>query len=276
MDEDQDEDRRRRYTRAAAAGAGAAVGAIIGGPGGAIAGAALGAFIEPFAEKVFAELSSDGRRRASEVLAFASEAAELQIEDLSELIATTERTRLQAGIALSAATRTAWPHKIRTLGPVLASGLLATDEAMIDTDEFILAAVADIEAPHLSLLELLVCYEPGYPAGPAAEVFKPITGITGWQIGRRSWTAEQIIIARPRLQPILTSLIGTMLRHGLAVQNDNVPKALEKYTNAMSLAISSGGSPTITPPSPSWSPTPLGEQVLGKYREIGDESDEQR
>lgn len=76
-------------------------------------------------------------------------------EELDALIRTSERTRLQAGIAISAATRTGWPAKVRALGRALASGLLAEDDAQIDSEMLILAAMADIEAPHLSLLELL-------------------------------------------------------------------------------------------------------------------------
>lgn len=275
MNEGQDEERRRRQQRAAAAGAGAVVGAVMGGPLGAIVGAAAGPLLEPFAEKVWEEIRSDGRRRAAEVLASASEAADLPIEELTERIGASERTRLHAGIALSAATRTAWPHKVRTLGRVLASGLLATDETVIDTEEFILAAVADMEASHLTLLELLVCREPRYgPEGPYDVEFARRPYSTEWYAGDRRWTAEQIRHARPRLQPVLTSLIGTLTRHGLIAQNDNLPDALKKFEEAMGFSMSSGASTRIPEPPPSWSPTLLGEQVLGKFREAGIEPDE--
>ena len=54
------------------------------------------------------------------------------------------------GFALSAATRTVWEDKVRTLGRSLASGLLAEDNAEIDTEQMIIAAITDIEGPQLT------------------------------------------------------------------------------------------------------------------------------
>ena len=65
------------------------------------------------------------------------------------LILASDQSRLQAGIALSAATRTAWPPKVIALGRALAAGLVAADEARILTEPFIMAALADVEAPPL-------------------------------------------------------------------------------------------------------------------------------
>jgi hypothetical protein len=49
---------------------------------------------------------------------------------------------------------------VRTLGRSLASGLLADDNAKIDTEQMIIAAITDIEGPQLAMLELLVCWCP--------------------------------------------------------------------------------------------------------------------
>src|SRR5260370_29782649 len=117
-EEGEEPDKRRgRYQQAAAAGAGAGVGAIMGsGPAGAMVGAALGPLLVPLAEKVWAEVTADGKRRAAEALALACEALDFEPEELEGLIGASDRTRLLAGIALSAATRTAWQDKVRTLG----------------------------------------------------------------------------------------------------------------------------------------------------------------
>ena len=64
------------------------------------------------------------------------------------------------GFALNAATRTAWEDKVRTLGRSLAAGLLAEDNAKIDTEQMIIAAITDIEGPQLATLELLVALVP--------------------------------------------------------------------------------------------------------------------
>ena len=71
-------------------------------------------------------------------------------------IKASEKTEL-AGLALDAA----WQDKVRTLGCSLAAGLLAEDGATIDTEQMIIAAIADIEAPQLAMLDLLVAWRPG-------------------------------------------------------------------------------------------------------------------
>ena len=60
---------------------------------------------------------------------------------------------LGPSFALSAATRTAWEDKLRTLGRSLESGLLAEDNAKVDTEQMIIAAITDIEGPQLAMLE---------------------------------------------------------------------------------------------------------------------------
>ena len=79
--------------------------------------------------------------------------------------------------------------------------------------------------------------------------------------------------AVPPLEPVLGSLIGALERHGLIEQNDSTAEALTKFSEA----FERGGNPNQRPPKissfqakeiaspPSWSPTTLGEHVLGYY-----------
>ena len=196
---------RDRYQRAGAAAGGALMGSFIGGPAGAITGAALGPLLEPCAQKVWEGLSAAGRRRVGEALASACDAGIPQ-DELLERIDTSDRRQSLAGYALSAASRTAWKDKIRTLGRSLASGLLADDDAQIDTEQLIISAIADIEAPHLTLLEFLVLGarpERQPPSRrwaarhPAYSHSLPSTG--QWIVQNRAWTVEQIRSERPRL-----------------------------------------------------------------------------
>ena len=63
--------------------------------------------------------------------------AGIPVDEMNERINASERTQLLTGFALSAATRTVWEDKLRTLGRSLASGLLADDGAKIDTEQII-------------------------------------------------------------------------------------------------------------------------------------------
>jgi hypothetical protein len=255
MTEPQEEkERRDRCQRGMAVGAGAAIGVLLGGPTGAVVGAALGPVLEPWAARVWEELSADGRRRAGEALAAACEALECDPAELGERIVASERTRLQAGIAISAATRTVWPTKVRVLGRALASGLLAEDDTTIDTEMLVLAAMADIEARDLSLLELLSSYN------------------------RHGWTEEEIGRQRSPLKPALHGLLGTLQRHGLILQDDIAIDTMTKlweeierrkpWRDDAPLLLASGRFVDLAPEQ-SWSVTDLGGLVLERYREAG-------
>ncbi len=105
------------------------------------------------------------------MLAAAAEEAGCDAEQLDGLIRASESSKLQTGLAMNAAQRTAWPPKVRALGRVLAEGLLASDEAEVDVQQQALVAMADLERLHLVLLELLVKYEPrSFVGGPAIEL----------------------------------------------------------------------------------------------------------
>lgn len=282
------EQTRDRHQRAVAGGLGAGAGAIVGGPIGAVAGGVLGPLLEPFAQRVWEEVSAAGRRRGGEMIAAACAASGADADGLGELISASDQSQLMAGLALAAATRTVLEGKIRTLGAALAYGLLATDPAKIDTETMIIAAVADIESPHLSLLELLVCWEPGLnsegrlfaaerrPPGLAADCSP-----AQWSAGRRAWAEEAIGWFRPPLRPVVPSLLGTLQRHGLAVL-DRAPTESEVrdepswWVPAESrrvLPITQGAAPPYTPgflgQVAKWSPTVLGEIVYLRFLEAG-------
>jgi len=59
-----------------------------------------------------------------------------------------------------AAAGTVWPPKVVALRRVLAAGLIAENETDIDLQESALTAMAEMERPHVMLLDLLVRYEP--------------------------------------------------------------------------------------------------------------------
>ena len=272
------------------------------GPEAALALAAAGPLFESLAERAWQELRPDARQRAAQVLNTAAAEAGCDTEQLGKLIGASEASRLQTGLAMDAAQRTAWPPKVYALGRALAAGLLAADEAEVSVQDQALSAMADLERLHLVLLELLVKYQPRWlEEGAAAEphvvpsyqdsyLRGPGPGDTNviqvWSVGRRKWTAGQIVEARPQLRPVLATLLGTLQRHGLAVENDNSPKTFNELSKEIVKQVNHQANQArrgaqVTPikldttigrsARPNWSPTELGEKILEYYRLAGEE-----
>jgi hypothetical protein len=292
--ERDDDKRRERNQRATAAAAGAVLGGILAGPLGVAVGAGLGPILEPLVSGVWAELSAGARHRQTDVLFWAIQNG-VPVDEMEERINASERTQLLAAFALSGAARTAWEEKLRTLGSSLASGLLAEDTATIDTEQMIIAAINDIEGPQLAMLELIVAWRPGRNTAeplisgplnlPEDSHWRPYDDL--WDIAWRAWSREQIAHARPNLAPLAPSLLGTLQRHGLVVQNQNTDETIERLQTKLESALAElyahsrdggGYRPTGAPrlgtardvtQEPTWSPTELGEQVYLKFLKAG-------
>ena len=194
---------------AVANAAGALLGNAIAGPLGGVVGAGLGAKLKRLVMGVGAEVSESVRQRQTDVLFWAIREG-IPVDEMEARINASKRTQLLAGIALDAAARTAWEDKVRTLGRSLAEGLLVGDNAKIDTEQMIIAAIADIERPQLAMLEFLVAWRRGRDIGEP-----PITGpldlpkdshdrpfSDGWYVAGREWSRELIAHARPNLAPL--------------------------------------------------------------------------
>ncbi len=269
----------------AAAGAGIRL-----GPEAALALGAASPLFESLAERAWEELRPDARQRAAQVLSTAAQETGCDDEQLSELIGASEASRLQTGLAMAAAERTAWPPKVRALGRVLAAGLLASDEAEVDVQQQALVAMVDLERLHVILLELLVKYEPDWTQDGIVAILHRAPSYQNlylggdrpdnpkmWSIGCRKWTARQVCVVRPQLCPVLTTVLGTLQRHGLAAQNDTAPEVLKQLSDDLMQQVNRQAGPitlerpTIRDVEPSWSPTELGEKVLDYYRLAGEE-----
>ncbi|WP_309649727.1 hypothetical protein, partial [Nocardioides sp.] len=85
--------------RAVAAGLGGLAGAAVGGPVGAVVGAAGGVALEPLIDRVWAEVSNDGRRRGVYVVETAAQIAGNEPERFAVRMGATEESRLLAGSA---------------------------------------------------------------------------------------------------------------------------------------------------------------------------------
>jgi hypothetical protein len=145
-----------------------------------------------------------------------------------------------------------------------------------------MAALADIEFPQASLLELLVCHWPATTTdGLVAEPFTAPASAS-WTAGQRIWLPGDIALVRPALRPVLPSLLGTLQRHGLAAQSDNPGDPFGRTGRTMQqrflgdLALKQGSGANLGAvagyaPAGSWLPTELGDEVLSALIEAGAE-----
>ena len=288
-----DDERRDENQETVAAAAGALLGSVIAGPVGSAVGAGLGPKLKRLVRGVWAELSESARQRQTDVLFWAIRAG-IPVDEMEELINASKRTELLTGVALDAAWQTAWEDKVRTLGRSLAAGLLADDNATIDSEQMIIAAIADIEGPHLAMLELLAAWRPGRHSAeslvsgpldlPKDSHDRPFDD--GWDVAWREWSRKLIAYARPNLGPLAPSLLGTLQRHGLVVHNAKTGEAIENYAKALEEKIAGYEQQRVTgthrlhrppgvlnpaalAPEPTWSPTELGEQLFLRFRDAG-------
>lgn len=286
-DNDESHARRRRFQEAVPAAVLGAAGARIGGPG----GAALAQGLLPYGVnsfgKVLAEFGQDAQRRAGDMMISASEALGREPDEIVELAMGSERARLLTATATFGTAQTTWPPRVRALGRVLADGLIAEDEAKIDLTDMALAAMAELERPHVSLLELLVCYVPILEEDRWTSArYRPDPSPQGepGQPDGRAWQARAILAIRPQLAPAWAGLIETLVRLGLVFERDRTTEAFRRYSTSLVnyqrrvAQRAQRGEPAILPDSPGipdapphWSPTPFGEQVLSYYREAGAE-----
>lgn len=264
--------------RSSAAALGALVGGVAGGPGGAVAGAAAGPAFEPLMRRVWDELVPDSQASAAGVLEAASEHAGIDVEDLADAVLKDEQRRLLAGLALSSGSRTRNRAKIRALGRALAEGVLADDDAKLDQEQLIIRALDDMEAPHIAVLDLLVRF---VPFGSEPRLYSEMDP-TDSGAPKRRWVPYQLGAARPGLRDGVVSILGTLQRHGLAREDQNIRQTLEAYTRSIQRQQEHPDPPGMRPRSqalpgdfgaayPEWVPTPLGERVLEYLRQEGAE-----
>jgi hypothetical protein len=193
---------------------------------------------------------------------------------------------LLTATTIKAASSTAWPGKVIALGRLLAEGVIAEDDAEIDLVILGLAAMAEMERPHVLLLDLLVNYSANttIPSSYVPQYAQfPFVPDESRPLGNRKWTAHEIATAAPPLRPALDGLLGTLIRHGLAVENDEAAEALEEALRGFERSgheqasqIRAGSRltaevlqphiPRVTRITRTWSSTELGERLLGLYR----------
>jgi hypothetical protein len=244
--------------RTAAAALGAAPVLVSQDPAAIVAGVTGGVLLEPSTVWLFQRLGHAMQGKGQRVLDVASEAAEMSSEELYRRIVEDDKKQVLAAKAIEAAMRTAWEDKIRTLGTSLASGVLTSDETQFSTEQRIMAAIGDIEDAELVLLDLLVAWR--YQSGPIRldipEYSRSQRSDRRWSVSHRKWYVNVIQNNRPRLTPLLPSLIGTLQGHGLITYESSVGSPGAIVSEAPN-------------PGPYAEPTELGELVWMRFDKAG-------
>jgi hypothetical protein len=284
------------------------VGYAVGGLDGAVVANAATPYLAAMFHKVVSPVWADRSRRADAMLETAAEAAELSPEQLAERAGESEETRYLTDKAIQAAANTIWPEGIRAIGRAYAAGLLAKEKPVLDIRLRVLGIMQDLDEMHVSLLELLVKYERTTKYNPDVQRHELVAiahrfpsyhdrSMGGerpgnpkvWSVGRRKWRTVEISAVRPHLGLVLGSLLGELRASGLVEENDTAPDAIEQLgkqvtqqMNRQAGQMSTGqrvqqiNASSVTPnryqlSEQTWSPTELGEKILGFYAEAGSE-----
>lgn len=196
-------------------GAGAA-GALIGAAIAGTEGAVVGGFSAPALEHAVKWIGDRWRRQSltsgTQVLADAATAAGQQPDELAQRLAEDPKRLQLAGLTLAAATMTTDQDKLRALARALAAG--ANDDALVDPEMLAVAALTDMEAPHVKVLQHLADGAPRDPVGGRA-----------WH---RSVTVKHLPFALPEMASVIGPVLSTLLRHALIEEESDLAKALDK------------------------------------------------
>jgi hypothetical protein len=166
--------------------------------------------------------------------------------------------------ALNAAAATTLQEKVIALGSVLAHGLSTNDPAEIDTSSMIVAAIADLEVPHIRVLAQVGVDE--YPH-LASEDDPWANASIRWREYNR-YTLESDF---PAYRVVLDAVLAVLERHGLFVKVlPDLSKAFDQFQRQ---PLSGGRFGRVTDTETRWRITPLGVSVL-RYIEDGNRDPE--
>jgi hypothetical protein len=85
-----------------------------------------------------------------------------------------------AAVVVAAASETIVEAMIRVLGRALATGALASDDAVVEERRFLVDLLADLEAPHIRLLAQVWVRHTGYGSPRDPEVTPGLTAGRSW------------------------------------------------------------------------------------------------
>lgn len=182
-------------------------------PGWGIAAAAGKEMLDPLLTRLAARVLTrvaervDGARlrKVAEVLHIGSERSGLDPDSLVDRVGRDDTGDLLLTETLEAAVRTAHEAKIAALGQVLANA--ASDGARVDEERIVVAALAQLEAPHIQVLAVIA-------------QLPPIVVMQGQPVSRRGWTRTSIGNHLPGHIDVLDPVLAVLSSTGLVAQVD--------------------------------------------------------
>jgi hypothetical protein len=180
----------------------------IGGPAGVPIGELFVAGVTPVALQVLER----SRQRANTWRTVAaaralSEALDQVSGDAERFMARTDdpRRALLVDLALGAAGRTAYDDKVVALGRLLGRAVEEPDDAKLDEQAALMAAVADIEAPHVAVLGRM----------RPARMITPDARKPNVQRSSHAYSRRELAGLFPQYGAALDSVLAVLERHGL-------------------------------------------------------------
>jgi hypothetical protein len=191
------------------------------------------------------------------------------VEALEERVGASDERLMLPGAAIDAGTRTVNPDKIRALGRALAAGV--TDDALVDPELLAVAALADMEAPRVKVLRHIA------EEFPHRKVTREELQEFLAQRRQPQWSRRDLTSALPEVALVIEPVVGTLIRHGLVEEVDQVSgaiAALEKQQEERDQREATYGGrrsgrrtlPVRPPLHTHWQATTFGRHVLSLLR----------
>jgi hypothetical protein len=151
-------------------------------------------------------------RSVGRVFRFARQESGLTDEELVDLAASTPLKQLVVGNVCEAAMRTVLDEKIAALGRALAIALLADTDVEVEKQRKLVAALAQLEAPDVQLLELVSGdYRQSKHAGGGDRLYAG------------GWTLDLIGKELPELVVLIPPLVAGLVGAGLVAERGSSP-----------------------------------------------------
>jgi hypothetical protein len=177
----------------------AGVGALLAGPLGATAGAIIAAGIKPAVE-LLAVREARGVRNLQELMKAITDSTGIPPEDLATWVRSEEGRFALVTRAFQSAYDTLSDQKVRALAAVLRENI--DDDAKLDVAGVIIAALRDVESPHIRVLDAMI-RGPRCPRETEDQYPPGVWGLYGLRIRFKN------------LSPGLTSIMAVLEREAM-------------------------------------------------------------